>query len=310
MSALITATQLAVLWPLLGGMGVFLAVYAIASRQPRLKRAVSVYDEIRRTGPGVGLAYGLAAEREAGGKGAQIEQWLRAANWFWAPGEMSPPVEGAPFYSVRGFYAASIYEALLYGIVGFLMGLGLAFGLQLPVLFAPVVAALTAYVGFTGPEGRLRQAVQARQYRMMVELAFRLPELAVIVSTGKSITTAMRTLVARPGGPFTTEMARFLRIYDATTSLEVAAQGVIAHNRFRPLSEFFQQVMLVEERGGSIGPALQVQAEEAQATLYRQLLEQGLENARSMELPVVAGSALTVVALVGGPALWLLLVYL
>jgi hypothetical protein len=114
----------------------------------------------------------------------------------------------------------------------------------------------------------------------------------------------------RPGGPFVTEIARLLRTYDVTTSFETAVASVINHNHFAPLTEFLQQLELVESRGGSLAPALRVQAEAAQKRLKRHLIEQGQANAQQMQLPVVSGSSVIVLGLVAGPALWMMVNYL
>jgi hypothetical protein len=303
-----TAQDLFWLWPLLGGLGVFVIVYTLA--KPRFSGGgpVSERDQIREAGLGANVAYRVAVEYED--QTGKIEQLLKAANWFWAPGELDPPDPAAPFYTARGYRAACVYQALFYGVVGLLCGAVLAYLTDLPLVLALGIAGLAALVGYTGPGAQLRAAVQARQHRMTVEMAFRLPELAAIVSTGRSLTQALRELLSRPGGPFMTEIARLLRVYDVTTSFESSVAAVINHNRFAPLTEFLQQLQLVESRGGSLAPALRVQAQAAQQRLRRRLIEQGLKNANQMQTPVVAGNILVTLGLVAGPALWMLFTYL
>lgn len=298
------------LWSaILGGIGVAVIFYALLGEQRR-RRIVAAQDQIAGAGVGAGLAYDLAYNAGPADAATRIEQQLKAANWFWAPGEPAPPDPQAPFHSVRGYYAAAIYQAVTYGALGLIAGIVMAAVAGVPLLLAPVAALIAGMIGYTTPGGRLATAMRERQHRMQVEMAFRLPELAAVVSTGKSSVTALRQLTARPGGPFTTEMARLLRVNDATTSLEQAVQTVVQHNRFPPLTEYLRQILMVELQGGSLGPTLNVQSENAQSALNRRLLEQGLENAGSMEMPVVVGSLLTTLALVAGPALWYLLNYL
>lgn len=303
-----TAQDLFWLWPLLGGLGVFVIVYTLA--KPRFSGGgpVSERDQIREAGLGANVAYRVAVEYED--QTGKIERLLKAANWFWAPGELDPPDPAAPFYTARGYRAACVYQALFYGVGGLLCGSVLAYLTDLPLLVALGIAGLAALVGYTGPGAQLRAAVQARQHRMTVEMAFRLPELAAIVSTGRSLTQALRELLSRPGGPFMTEIARLLRVYDVTTSFESSVAAVINHNHFAPLTEFLQQLQLVESRGGSLAPALHVQAQAAQQRLRRRLIEQGLKNANQMQTPVVAGNILVTLGLVAGPALWMLFTYL
>lgn len=305
----VTAQELFWLWPLLGGLGVFVIVYTLA--KPKLGGSggpVSQRDQIPESGPMANVAYRVVVNyRDERGK---IERLLKAANWFWAPGEMEPPDPAAPFYTVRGYRAACVYQALCYGVLGLVVGSVLAYLLEIPLFIALGVAGLAALVGYTGPGSQLQAAVQARQHRMTVEMAFRLPELAAIVSTGRSLTQALRELLSRPGGPFMSEIARLLRAYDVTTSFESSVAAVINHNHFAPLTEFLQQLQLVESRGGSLAPALRVQADAAQQRLRRRLIEQGLQNANQMQTPVVAGNILVTLGLVAGPALWMLFTYL
>jgi tight adherence protein C len=209
-----------------------------------------------------------------------------------------------------GYRAAAFYTALTYGALGLAGGSLFVLASELSPWIGLGIALLMTALGYVSPGGRLEAAVRERRHRMVIEMAFRLPEMAAIVSTGKSITQACRTMIERPGGPFITELARLLRVYDTTMSMALAVEAVVQHNHFAPLTEFFRQVLLVEQQGGAIGPTLQVQAEAAQNTLQRWLLEQGLQNAGIMELPVVAGSMVVTMILVGGPAVYLLLTYL
>ena len=289
-----------------GGSGVFLTYGSILlwSRKRRVA-PVQPADRFAGSGLGAGLAYsllGVTVSKQAG----KIERRLKAANWFWRPGETIAPNLSAPFYNVRGYMAASLYQALTYGAAGLILCAGLVFVTEMPVYLAFVGAILGAMLGYSTPETQLNQAVALRRYRLTIEMAFRLPELAAMVATGKSIIQALRNLTARPGGPFITEMDRLLRIYDLTTSMEAAINAVIDHNRFEPLTEFLRQILLVEQQGGSVGPALQVMAEVAQETLRRRLVRQGMQNSREMGLPVVAGSMLTLLLLVAAPVVWLI----
>ncbi len=302
------AQDLSWVWAVLGGLGVFLIVYGIARPKISSGGPVSERDQIREAGLLANLAYQASVGYDD--HTGNIERQLQAANWFWAPGELAPPDSEAPYYTVSGYRAACIYQALFYGIIGFLAGTLITYLVEIPFFLVLPAAGLLALVGYTGPATQLQTAVKQRQQRMTVELAFRLPELAAVVSTGRSLTQALRVLTERPGGPFITEIARLLRTYDVTTSFEAAVAAVIAHNHFAPLTEFLQQLKLVAARGGSLAPTLQVQATAAQQRLKRHLIEQGLENAEQMQLPVVAGSMLIVLGLVAGPALWMMVRYL
>jgi hypothetical protein len=232
---------------------------------------------------------------------------LKQADWHWAPGELNPPTPSAPFWNLETLWGSKIVYALMGGALGLLVLLVPALALKLPAGAALCGAFIGALQGWILPDSRLKASVKKRQHELTVEMSFRIPELAAYVSTGRSIIRAFRYLAGRPGGPFRAEIRRTLAIYDATTSLSVAISQMIERNRMRTLTEFGQQLLLVEQEGGSIGPALDVLSRSAQRTLKRRLDEQAADNAGAMGLPVSGGAMLVVFLLVGGPALYIVL---
>jgi Flp pilus assembly protein TadB len=300
------------LWPLLAGLGVLAALAAVlAPTSPRKPRRPPPHRDRIPGRPGASLAYGLAGRlRHAPARISEIEQRLRAANWFWAPGEPSPPDAAAPFTSARGFRAAQVWYALAGAVGGFLLGALLALATTSTPLTALALAGVGGALGYGQPGKRLRRAVRVRHHRMLVEMAFRLPELAALVSTGRSTLKALELLTARPGGPFTTEMVRLLRRYRVNRALPDALRAVIRHNRFPPLSEFLRQVLLVEQQGGSLAPALHVQAAAAQDKLRRHLLERGQRNTGMMRMPVQLSTVVVIMLLIAAPTLSYVLTYL
>jgi pilus assembly protein TadC len=235
---------------------------------------------------------------------------LQQADWYWAPGELSPPTPAAPFWNLETLWGTKVVSALAGGALGFVVLLvpSLALGLPSSFIVAPLFGAfIGALQGWIAPDGKLKAAVKKRQHGITVEMAFRLSELAAYVSTGKSIARAFRYLAGRPGGPFVAEIRRLLAVYDATSSLPGALERLIERNRMRALTEFGQQIMMVEQKGGSIGPALNVLSQAAQRNLKQRLEEQAADNAAQMGLPVSGGSMLVVFLLVGGPALYIVL---
>ena len=290
---------------LLGGIGLFVTFGAIAlwPRPPRLQ--IAQRDRFQGAGVGAGLAYRLARGREGQATHA-IERQLKAANWYWGPGETQAPNPEAPFHTVGGYQAACVYQALVYGAGALVVLSVLVVATELPFLLAPGLAALLACVGYLTPKDHLTAAARRRQQRMTMEMAFRLPELAASVATGRSIIQALRELTRRPGGPFATEMVRLLRTYDLTQSIEAAVQVVVQHNHFEPLTEMLRQILFVEQQGGAISPALHVLATAAQERLQQRLVAQGQANKRDMGLPVVGGSTVVMLLLIAGPMIWVI----
>jgi len=234
-------------------------------------------------------------------------QMLKQADWHWAPGELNAPTPSAPFWNLETLWGSKIVAALVGGTVGFLVLLVPSLAMGLPPWGAFFGAFIGALQGWISPDSKLRAAVKKRQHELTIEMAYRIPVLAAYVSTGRSLTRAFRYLAGRPGGPFVAEVRRLLAVYDATTSLSAAIEGLMARNRMRALTEFGQQILMVEKEGGSIGPALDVLSRAAQRTLKRRLDKQAADNAAQMGLPVSGGAMLVVFLLVGGPALYIVL---
>ena len=293
------------LWALLAGAGVLALFWGlVGSRQAATRRRLHIPEQDRfRGGAGAGArwAYDLAPS----GRGAdRITRLLKGANWYWGPGQAVPPHPEAQFHTVRGYYAAALYQAALGGVVGLLSGGVLAYAAALPWWVAGVGTALGGYLGTTLAENRLVAAYTARRHDLLVELAFRLPQLAAMAQTGASFRAIFIEVTSRPGGPFVTELARLLRLYEVTQSLEAAVTSVAQYARFQPLTEFLNQVLLVEARGGARAPALEVLATNAQAQLERGLEARAAQNARSMNLPVVSGAFFVTLLLLIVPILY------
>jgi len=244
---------------------------------------------------------------DATSSSARYEQLLKQADWYWAPGELSPPTPSAPFWNVETIWGTKVCDCLVGAVIG-----GLAMFWLVALAGKPIYLALPSLfvgglLGWVMPDIQLEGAVEKRQHLLTVEMGYRIPELAAYVRSGNSITRAFRHLADRPGGPFVAEIRRVLAVYDATTSLSVALEQMIERNQMRAVNEFAQQVLMVEKEGGSIGPALNVLAESAQDNLRCRLEEQAEANAGAMTLPVNAGVSLAIFLLVGSPALYIVL---
>jgi hypothetical protein len=255
----------------------------------------------------VGLFTSVNEQGELTTANARYLLLLQQADWYWAPGELSPPTPTAPFWNLETLWGTKVVSALAGGALGLVVLLVPSLALGLPPFGAFFGAFIGALQGWIIPDSKLKAAVKKRQHGITVEMAFRLGELAAYVSTGKSVTRAFRYLAGRPGGPFVAEIRRLLAVYDATSSLSTALERMIERNRMRALTEFGQQIQMVEQRGGSIGPALNVLSQAAQRNLKQRLEEQAADNAAQMGLPVSGGAMLVVFLLVGGPALYIVL---
>ena len=240
---------------------------------------------------------------------ARYLQQLKQANWYWDMNEVSPPNPRAPFWNLSTLWGnKALYAILIGGAMGAALSLvAMVIGIP-PILGGAAGALLGGLTGWASPDDRLKRAVAGRQYHMIIEMGFRVPELAAMVTSGRSLRAAMSDLARRSGGgPFVTEVRRIMKFYDINADWRPGLNETIERNRFQPLSEFCRQVLMVTSRGGSIGPALVVLGQSAQEALRRRLEAQGLANARAMVLPVSLGGTGAIFLLIAGPVLWLVL---
>lgn len=239
---------------------------------------------------------------------------LKQADWYWAPGEASPPSRKAPFWNLETLWGEKyirgvVYGATAFGIVAFV---GMIYG---PLFFgttiltgliaAVVLGAIVALVGYADPDGAVAGAAETRQRELGLEMGFRIAELRSDVLAGYTIQRALRNMAQKPGGPFVEELRRVVAVLNTTKDETMAMDAFMERNSGSEIvQEFANQIKMVTREGGEIAPALNVLTEAAQNRLRQQITMQGRKNLQEMGRPVGVVSLLVTFMLIIIPVVY------
>jgi hypothetical protein len=307
---------------ILGGV-CFLLIWAGLTRPQALERPQMTKEEqyrLRSLRGGVGTLLATAVEDLAswfqgratdektwrGGLHARYIEQLKMANWYWAPGEATPPTPSAKFWNVETLWASKILYAGLFGLVA-LIGMGLfAIIFQWPFAVPLVIGAIAGVVGFFDPDRELAEAADERRKQIVLEMG-KVPEMRSYVLSGRSILFVLRHLIDRPGGPFVQELHRVLAVYSLTTDVGRGFEAVIDYCRpCQPLVNLCADLLALHQEGGDLGKVLNTHADTAQHEQARLLRQQGQDNTQQMMYVVAATTLIVIFILVGAPAMWIL----
>jgi hypothetical protein len=230
------------------------------------------------------------------GQNVQYLKFLKQANWYWAPGEASPPVRHAPFWNLETLWGEKYAKAAIYGGTMFaimiVVGVAIApifFGLDWKpgVIAAFVLGGGLALLGFGEPDGKLIDSAVDRQRELGLEMGFRIAELRSDVLAGYTMQRAIRNMASKPGGPFIEELKRIVAVLNTSKDDSVAMDAFMDRNSGSEIvQEFGNQIKMVTREGGEIAPALNVLTEAAQNRLRQQIMQQGRKNLQDMSRPV------------------------
>jgi len=183
-------------------------------------------------------------------------------------------------------------EQVLWGLVGFAIGLGC--GLPLGLLGrAPspgtvlVLALVFGSIGIVARDRRLSRAVEARRARARAELPTVLDMVCIAATAGESLRGALDLVAADGSGPVAVELRAALRMARGGRSL-----GEALHDRARRLGlpafdRFVDAVTLAHERGVPLGDALRSMAFDERERDKREVIEAAGRKQVSMLVPVV-----------------------
>jgi Flp pilus assembly protein TadB len=232
---------------------------------------------------------------------------LKMANWYWAPGEATPPTPTARFWNIETIWAAKILYASVFGLVGFIGAGVFALIFSWPFLVPAVVALGAGLVGFFDPDRELVEAADKRRRQLILEMGTKVPEMRAYVLSGMAILDTLRHMVRRPGGPFIQELYRIRAVYSLTTDLARGYEAVLDHCRpCQGLVNLMADLMAQHKEGGDLGKILDTHADAAQHEQARLLRQQGQDNTQQMMYVVAATTLVVIFLLVGSPALWIL----
>ena len=239
-----------------------------------------------------------------GGINSRYLQQLKQADWFWAPGEPSLPTPGAPFWNLETMWTAKLFRGVLFGLGGMALAGGAAAAFHWPVGVI-LLGLLVGLLGFVDPDSELSEAAEKRRRQIILEMGYKVPELRVYVRSGRTFVAALRYLTNRPGGPFVRELYRALTVYDITADLARGLRLVVERNRAcEPLVNLCGDLLAVLAEGGEVGTVLEAHTETAQHEQRRLLRQQGQDNTQQMTYLVSATTLVVIFVLIGGPALW------
>lgn len=251
-----------------------------------------------------GVADLLRGRERAAGVNGRYLALLRQADWYWGPGEATPPNPNAPFWNLETMWGAKVFRGGLFALGGVVFAGALAALAHLSPALG-LVGLLAGLVGFFDPDQEVATAAEKRRRQIVLEMGYKVPELRVYVRSGRTFVSALRYLTSRPGGPFVKELYRALQVYDITADLGRGLKAVMEHNRLcEPLVNFCADLLAVLAEGGELGPVLEAHAETAQHEQRRLLRQQGQDNTQAMGYVVSATTLIVIFLLVGGPALW------
>ncbi len=188
--------------------------------------------------------------------------------------------------TVRSFRLQQLQWAGAGFMVGVLMALSLAIrGTNLLVCLALIVGSVGA--GALAADSQLTRQVR----RHSEELTQQLPDiaelLALAVSSGESIRSALERVAELGNGALIREIERTLASVWAGLSLTEALAAMSERSGSMEVARFCDALVSSMERGTALSDVLQAQAQDAREQARRQLMEAGGRKEISMMIPVV-----------------------
>ena len=292
------------------GLGLWLLYVTLSA--PRRRRRAETVDAREEITALRGIPGGSALNTDILDLGDQLEDLLarkgppraellmKAANWWWAPGETSKPVPDAPFWDMSTYWGNKAAWTLLYGGLGALAGFAVVAATGLPVILVLALVLIGAAIGFLDPDSKLARAARQRQNLITIEMGFKVPELWTYAMT-RGVETSLRLLAERPGGPFVSEVRRAVRLYDVHGSLAPGLKAMAERNTGEQIREFAVQLRMAAERGGRLLEALDVLATSARRAMGRYIRARTAQNLRAVRGQIMLWMGALVFLLILGP---------
>lgn len=127
--------------------------------------------------------------------------------------------------------------------------------------------------------------------KRMQNALFELPDilelLAVALSAGDNLYSAIKRVAPRATGDVAEELRFALRAMDLGSELEVELQGIAKRLPHRQISEFANKVSLSLRRGTPLASLLVEQAQSARTEVHNLLLKRAGQNETRMLIPLV-----------------------
>ncbi|MBX5447937.1 MAG: type II secretion system F family protein [Acidothermus cellulolyticus] len=183
-------------------------------------------------------------------------------------------------------------EQVLWGSIGFLVGLGVSLLLlaqnpHRPPLALGMLCVIAACCGAIARDVTLSREAQRRSRRMLAEFPTVAELLALAVGAGESPAAALERVVRVCRGELSVEFARALSEARTGGSLVTALENLAARNPLDIMSRFVDGMIVAMQRGTPLADVLRAQASDVREAAKRSLLDIGGRKEIGMMVPVV-----------------------
>lgn len=275
----------------IGGVGLWLVVWRLAARRPRLDDRLAPYlrPPVRTSGllrvPAVHTPFPTVERLLA----PVMADAVRLVERIGSP---TADLQARLARAGRGTTVEQLRaEQVVAGALGTAAGLGVALALATgrgmhPV--AGVVVVLTGTLtGLVSSDQLLSHQVRTREERMLAELPTVAELLALAVGAGEGALGALERVARTTRGELAGELGRVVADTRAGTPLSVALERLADRTGVVALSRFAEAIAVAVERGTPLADVLRAQAEDVREASRRALMESGGRKEVAMMVPVV-----------------------
>ena len=274
-----------------GGIGLWLVVWWVGARRPRLDDRLAPYLRPTTRPPALLGATGTSSPFPT------IERLLapvmhdavRLVERIGSPaGELQRRLARAGRDSgVEQYRVAQVVAATLGTAGGLALALAAVAGRGLNPVTGIVLVAAGTVTALVGHEQLLSRDVRRREQRLLAELPTVAELLALAVAAGEGALGALDRVARSTQGELTREIGRALADTRSGTPLTTALERMADRTGLECLSRFADAVAVAVERGTPLAEVLRAQAADIREASRRALMEVGGRKEIAMMVPVV-----------------------
>jgi len=276
---------------LLGGVGLWLVVWTLASRRVRLADRIAPYLRIRSS------SSGLLRETPARTPFPTLERLISPvmADALRLVERLGSPTATVRMRLERAGRGTSVEqfraEQVVWGVLG--LGASLALALTLIASRGANAASLTVFVLAAGLAGvllrdqALSRQVARREERISAEFPTVAELLALSVGAGEGAVGALERVVRSTGGELSGELERTLSDARSGMPLTMALERLADRASLSAVRRFADGVAVAVDRGTPLADVLRAQAQDVRDARQRALMEAGGRKEVLMMVPVV-----------------------
>jgi tight adherence protein C len=276
---------------LLGGVGLWLVVWTLASRRVRLADRIAPYLRIRSS------SSGLLRETPARTPFPTLERLISPvmADALRLVERLGSPTATVRMRLERAGRGTSVEqfraEQVVWGVLG--LGASLTLALTLIASRGANAASLTVFVLAAGLAGvllrdqALSRQIARREERISAEFPTVAELLALSVGAGEGAVGALERVVRSTGGELSGELERTLSDARSGMSLTMALERLADRASLSAVRRFADGVAVAVDRGTPLADVLRAQAQDVRDARQRALMEAGGRKEVLMMVPVV-----------------------